>query len=312
MTIVVHRRIISSALAIGLITVGFVALIPRGVATQSGADRTKALLDQLRSARIIELNFVWDAQSPVLAFNPPFAMALAASHKSTTGMIPGGIAFAGDMMYFSGQHGAPTIDAIGHISSNGKLYGGLDAFANEGPQGLMKLGIETYPRERLINRGVLLDIARFKSTDVLAAGQEITPDDLEGAAKAQGIEIRAGDSLLIRTGYGKFFTADKPKYLGPRPGIGETGARWLAGKQVFLTGMDTMTFDVVTDEGSIFPAHRILIAESGIHIIENMNLEDLGQALATSKVYEFPVVINPLRIRGATASPLNAFAILPQ
>lgn len=279
---------------------------------QSRADAFKNLLGQLRAARVVELNFVWDAQSPLLGFNPPFAMALAATHKSTSGMIPGGIAFAGDMMFFSGQHGAPTIDAIGHISSNGKLYGGLDAVASESSQGLLKLGIETYPKERFVNRGVLLDVARFKGIEALAPGQEVTGEELEATAKAQGVEVRAGDSVLIRTGYGQYFNADKAKYTGLRPGIGESGARWIAAKQVFLAGTDTLTFDVVPEAGTVFPAHRILIAESGIHIVENMNLEELGQALASARAYEFPLVLNPLRIRGATASPLAAFAILPQ
>ena len=307
------RRIALSSLPFGFtaLTLFTLAVTARPATSQSRADAFKNLLGQLRSARIVELNFVWDAQSPLLGFNPPFAMSLAATHKSTAGMIPG-IAFAGDMMFFSGQHGAPTIDALGHISSNGKLYGGLDAVASESSQGLLKLGIETYPKERLVNRGILLDLARFKGVDALSPGQEISGEDLEATAKAQGVEVRAGDSVLIRTGYGKYFSADKAKYLGVRPGIGESGARWLAAKQVFLAGADTITFDVFSEAGTTFPAHRILIAESGIHIVENMNLEELGQALMTARVYEFPLVLNPLRIKGATASPLNAFAILPQ
>jgi kynurenine formamidase len=224
-------------------------------------------------------------------------------------MIPG-ISFAGDMMYFSGQHGAPTIDALGHISSNGKLYGGLDATASESPQGLKQLGIETYPRDRFVNRGVLLDVARFKRLDTLAPGQEITGDDLDATARAQQVDVRAGDSVLIRTGYGRFFTTDKAKYLGVRPGIGESGARWLAARKVFLTGSDTLTYDVFPASGTTFPAHRILIGESGIYLVENMNLEELGEAVASSATRDFPIVVNPLRLRGATGSPLNAFAIL--
>jgi kynurenine formamidase len=224
-------------------------------------------------------------------------------------MIPG-LSFAGDMMYFSGQHGAPTIDALGHISSNGKLYGGLDAGSSEGPQGLKQLGIETYPRDRLVNRAVLLDVARFKQVEALAPGQEITGEDLDATARAQQVDVRAGDSVLIRTGYGRFFTADRPKYLGVRPGLGESGARWLAARKVFLTGSDTLTYDVFPAAGTTFPAHRILIAESGIYLVENMNLEELGDIVRTSSAREFPIVINPLRLRGATGSPLNAFAIL--
>lgn len=269
-------------------------------------------IDTMKSARVIELNFIWDRNSPLLGLNPPFTLGLQTSHKQTKGMIPGGIAFAADMMFFSGQHGAPNLDALGHISDNMKLFGGLDAEANEDAAGLLKLGIEAYPKERFINRGVLLDVARLKNVDALTPGYEITADDLESAARAEGVEIQPGDSVLIRTGYGRFFEADKAKYMGLRPGPGESAARWLAGKKIFLTGDDQMTYEVFSQQGSVFPCHRILIADSGIYMVENMNLEELAKTLADMKVYEFVLVLNPPRIRGATGAAANAFAILPR
>ncbi len=268
-------------------------------------------INTMKSARVIELNFIWDRNSPLLGLNPPFTIGLQTSHKQTKGMIPGGIAFAADMMFFSGQHGSPNLDALGHISDNMKLFGGVDAATSEDAAGLLKLGIEAYPKERFVNRGVLLDVARFKSMDALAPGYEITADDLEATAKAEGVEIQPGDSVLIRTGYGKFFEADKAKYMGLRPGPGESAARWLAGKKIFLTGDDQMTYEVFPQQGSVFPCHRILIADNGIYLVENMNLEELAKALADMKVYEFVLVLNPPRIRGATGAAANAFAIIP-
>ena len=131
------------------------------------------LLSSLQSAQVVDLNFVWDSRSPLLSFNPPFAAALVNSHRQTKGWIPQ-ITFAADMMFFSGQHGAPTIDALGHISHDGKMFGGLAAEENEGPNGLTALGIETYPKDKYLNRGVLLDVARYKGADALAPGYEIT------------------------------------------------------------------------------------------------------------------------------------------
>jgi kynurenine formamidase len=284
-----------------------------GVAAGAGLPAAHAQADLLRalqSAKIVELNFVWDARSPLLGFNPPFAAALVNTHKQTNGWIPQ-IAFAADMMYFSGQHGAPTIDALGHISHDGKLFGGLVAEQNEGPGGLLALGIETYPANKLVNRGVLLDVARHKGMDALAPGYEITAADLEATAKAQGVEVRAGDSVLIRTGFGKFF-GDKAKYMGLRPGPGESACNWLASKKVFLSGADQLTYEVYPEKGTIFPCHRILIADSGIYIVENMNLEELGQVLAARRSYEFALVLNPPRLRGMTGAAVNAFAIVPQ
>jgi len=264
----------------------------------------------LQSAQVVDLNFIWDGRSPLLSFNPPFAAALVNTHRQTKGWIPQ-IAFAADMMFFSGQHGAPTIDALGHISHDGKMFGGLNAEENEGPNGLTALGIETYPKDKYINRGVLLDVAKFKGVDMLPAGYEITGADLEATAKAQGVEVRAGDSVLIRTGFGKLF-GDKAKYMGLRPGPGESACSWLASKKVFLSGDDQLTYEVYPEKGSIFPCHRILIADSGIYIVENMNLEELAPVLAARKSYEFAVVINPPRLRGMTGAAINAFAIVPK
>jgi kynurenine formamidase len=126
------------------------------------------------------------------------------------------------------------------------------------------------------------------------------------------VEVQPGDSVLIRTGYGKFFEADRAKYSGFRPGPGEEAARWLVSKRIFLAGDDQMSFEVVPEKGTIFPCHRILIADNGIYIVENLNLEELARALAESRVYEFALILNPPRIRGATGAAANAFAIIPQ
>ncbi len=303
------KRKVNSVLVVILVA----ACLPSAILAQQDKKRaTASLISSLKSARVIELNFIWDRNSPLLGLNPPFTIGLQTSHKQTSGMIPGGIAFAADMMFFSGQHGSPNIDALGHISDNLKLFGGADAAASEGATGLVTLGIEAYPKERFINRAVLLDVARFKNVDALAPGQEITAADLEATAKAEGVEIQPGDSVLIRTGYGKFFEADRAKYSGFRPGPGEGAARWLASKRIFLAGDDQMSFEVVPEKGTIFPCHRILIADNGIYIVENLNLEELARALAELKVYEFALILNPPRIRGATGAAANAFAIIPQ
>ena len=228
------------------------ALLTAALATGLGLPYAHAdgdLMSSLKAARIVELNFVWDQKSPVLSINPPFAAALVNTHKQTNGWIPE-LSFAEDMMYFSGQHGAPSIDAIGHIGHNGKLFGGLVAEQNEAPSGLLALGIENYPKDRFINRAVLLDVARFKNVDALAPGEEITAEDLEATARAEGVQVRAGDSVLIRTGYGRYFETDKAKYMGLRPGPGESASKWLAEKKVFLTGDDQLSYEVYPQKGT--------------------------------------------------------------
>lgn len=290
----------------------FISLLISISAKNAFADKRPEndMIGSFLSAQVIELNFTWDANSPLLRMNPPFRLAMVDTHKDTTGMLPD-MSFAADLMYFSGQHGAPTIDAIGHIGHKGKLYGDVDATENETAQGLTSRGIEEYPTNRLINRALLLDVARYKSVDYLSAGYEITTEDLKNTAKFQNVEIKQGDSVLIRTGYGQFFESNKEKYMGFRPGPGKAAAQWLAKKQIFLSGSDQLSFEVVPEEGTTFPVHRLLLAEKGIYIVENLNLEILATTLAQSKQYEFLLVLNPPRIRGASGMALNAFAIVP-
>jgi kynurenine formamidase len=288
-----------------------VTLVVGALLAGSPAAQQTDSVQSVLSARVIELNHVWDKSAPVHPLNPPFSMGLHTSHRELAGTIPGGVAFNMDLMFFSGQHGAPTIDAIGHVSSNGKLYGGADAAASEGTDGLTTLGIETYPKEKFVNRGVLFDVARHKRIDVLEPGYEITSADLEATARAEGVGIRRGDSVLIRTGFGWYFEKDREKYTGLRPGLGEEAAKWLVEKGIFLAGSDQLSFQVEPQGGTVFPVHRMLVAENGIYIVENMNLEELARTCESEGAYEFVLVLNPLRIKGATASPLNAFALMP-
>ena len=175
------------------------------------------------------------------------------------------------------------------------------------------LGIENFPADLMVNRVVLLDVARQIASgrpDPLAPGFEITGAHLEQTAKAQGVEVRKGDSVMIRTGWGQYFAKDNAKYLGEQsPGPGQDGARWIIDKGVRLAGDDTATFEKrpAAYGKELFSVHMMLLADSGIYIVENCNLE----ALADAKAYVALLILTPLRIQGATGSPLRAIALAP-
>jgi kynurenine formamidase len=289
---------------------------PAASAQPSPAD---AFVSALKSARMFDLSFTWNDQSPVLSLNPPFSFALNRTHKMTHeifGQVPGSrVSWASDIMYFSGQHGAPTIDAIGHIGRDLKLHGGVDAVAaTSTPAGIgANLGIDSFPADLMINRAVMLDVARQVTggaLDPLAPGFEITAKHLDDTARAQGVDVRKGDSLLIRTGWGQFFGKDNAKFLGEQsPGPGQDAARWIIAKGVRLAGDDTATFEKrpAAYGKELFSVHMMLLADNGIYIVENMNLEPL----AAARVYTIALVITPLKIQGATGSPLRAIALAP-
>jgi kynurenine formamidase len=275
------------------------------------------LVRAVKGARLFDLSFTWNEQAPVLSLNPPYSFALNRTHKMTHeifGQVPGSrVSWASDIMYFSGQHGSPTLDAIGHIGRDLKLHGGVDAVAATAtPAGITNnLGIEAFPTDLMLNRAVVLDVARQVAggrPDPLSPGFEITGAHLEQTARAQGVDVRPGDSLLIRTGWGQYFGKDNARFLGEQsPGPGQDGARWIIDRKVRLAGNDTATFEKrpAAYGRELFSVHMMLLADNGIYIMENANLEPLGDA----RIGVALLVVTPLKIQGASGSPLRVLAL---
>jgi kynurenine formamidase len=299
------------------------AALAGAVAASGGAAQAQPrvsaddLVRTVKGARVFDLSFVWNDRSPVLGLNPPYAFALNRTHKMTHeiyGQAPGSrVSWASDIMYFSGQHGSPTLDAIGHIGRDLKLHGGVDAVAATAtPGGIGNgLGMETFPVDLMLNRVVILDVARQLAggrPDPLPPGFEVTGAHLDATAKAQGVEVRPGDSLLIRTGWGQFFATDNAKFLGEQsPGPGQDAARWIIDHKVRLAGDDTATFEKrpAAYGKELFSVHMMLLADHGIYIMENANLEPVGDA----KVGVALLIVTPLKIEGATGSALRVLAL---
>ena len=282
-----------------------------------------AILAAIKGAQVIDLSHMWEGDSPIASVNPPYAFKLDATHAKTRGMFQDGgqLSFASEKMEFSGQHGAPTIDALGHIAREGKLFGGVDAAATTtndagiGASGTgSHLGIDSYPVSRLVNRGVMLDVASLVNGNLnpLPDTFEITSKHLQAAAARQKVKIQKGDTVFVRTGWGQYFKGDAKRYIGDNsPGLGVDGAAWLVKSGASVLGNDTATFEqrppiVKEPKFEVFPVHMQVIADAGVYIIENLDLEGLAKA----KAYEFAVVVPPLKVKGGTGSPLRAFALI--
>jgi kynurenine formamidase len=289
--------------------------------------KIRHFIDDVKSARLFDLTSLWDENSPIAGVNPTYSMALEATHAGTRGAFGDGgkLSFTSEVQHWSGQHGAPSIDAIGHIGHNGLLFGGVDAAASTSdPRGIGRSGVGAhldiahYPVDLLVNRGVLLDVARFVngSAAPLPAQFEITAGHLERTARAQRVSLEAGDTVLIRTGWGQYFSTNPTLYKGDfSPGPGVDGAQFLIDAGARVVGNDTLTFEqrppILGTPGTpgfqVFPVHLLLIADHGINIIENYFLEELSAA----RVYEFLLVVPPLKIRGGTGSALRSYALAP-
>jgi len=339
---VVNRRDfirVAGASSIG-VAVAEMILPAMAATSDEGSGQVRQFIRKVKEARLFDLSPVWDENSPVASVNPSYSMKLNRTHgpfdptdpdfsddhvRGTRGMFGDGgqLSFTSEVQHFSGQHGAPSIDAIGHIARNGFLFGHVDAAAATSDlRGIGRSGVGAhldivhYPTDLLVNRGVLLDVARFIQGDLslLPSDFEITASHLAATAKAQKIELQRGDTVLIRTGWGEFFTEDPELYKGPAsPGPSVDGAQFLVNHGAAVVGNDTLTFEkrppvISTPTFQVFPVHMLLIADHGINIIENFFLEEL----AAAGVHEFLLVVPPLKIRGGSGSALRAFALVPK
>jgi len=317
----VSHRLSSRAILAGI----FAALCAIPSAPALADHDSDDLLKTIKKARLIDLSQDWEIASPVASVNPFYSFALSATHANTRCAFNDNcqLSFTAEVQHFSGQHGAPSIDAIGHIGRDGKLFGGLDAAAaTSNPDGLgasgvgANLSIDKFPADLLVNRGILLDVARMIQGDSspLPATFEITAAHLEQAAKHQHVKLKKGDTVFIRTGWAQYFKSNTALYSGANsPGPSLDGANFLIKNGARVVGDDTLTFEqrppiVTSPTFQVFPVHMRVIADSGVYIIENLNLEELSAA----KAYEFVAVVPPLRILGGTGSALRAFALVPR
>lgn len=261
------------------------------------------LLRLTAGARVVDLSQPWFVGMPHHPTHPPFLFSLLKKHGDFVG--PHGHSSAAESIALGGHVGT-HIDALCHFSCGGNLFGGEPVPMEQSySAGVGKLTIDTVTP--IVRRGVLLDIAGFANGDQpLASDFEITPDLLDRVAASQGVGIEPGDVVLLRTGWARFFE-DAPRFIsevrGPGPAL--SGARWLSSRKIFAAGSDTVAFERVPDPS--MPVHVHLLVESGIHIMECLNLE----MLAGERIWEFLFVASPLKIRGGTGSPVRPFALAP-
>ena len=258
------------------------------------------LLKLLLAAKVYDLGQPYFTGMPHHPAHPPFLYSLTKKHGDY--VLPGGGSSASDALAL-GSHLGTHIDALCHFSCGGKLFGGHEvAVIQSYAEGIQQHSVDGLAP--IVRRGVLLDIAGQQNVEALPEDGEITPAQMEAAASAQGVEIKRGDIVLLRTGWGRFFE-DAARFEAQLkgPGPAEQGAHWLSGRGIFAAGSDTIAFERMPSRS--MPVHVHLLVESGIHIIECLNLE----GLAADRVYEFAFLAAPLKIRGGTGSPIRPIAL---
>ena len=289
-----------------------------GVGDQLGAahlltpEVTLKALRNVRDGEILDLSHVIENGAPRMAPNQsPYHMQIGPTSQGSIRRrrAIGAKNDAGtnleriEMTTHVGTH----IDALGHCSIGDKLYGGYSAAETVEDFGLTNLGIEHMPP--MVTRGVLIDVSRADGGDFLEAGRAVTVTDLEKALAQSKVSIEPGDVVCINTGWGRFFMTDNTRYLSGEPGIDADAARWLTAQHCVAIAADNMALEVLpgTDHPEIvMPVHQHCLAVAGVHIIENLIMDDLVER----EIFAFCFMLSAVKFKGATGCPVRPIAII--
>jgi kynurenine formamidase len=205
--------------------------------------------------------------------------------------------------------GHTHIDALCHVCYRGSLYNGRaeDTVSARGAE----VNTIDVLRDGLVGRGVLLDVPRERGVDWLEPGEHVFSEDLEAAERSQGVTVREGDVLLVRTGHSR-----RLRELGPwntpeaKAGLHPTAMEFVAARGVAVLASDGNNDTAPsTTEGVAFPIHVLAIVAMGVHLLDYLQFEELRALCERTGRWEFLFFSAPLRIAKGTGSPVNPVAV---
>jgi len=128
--------------------------------------------------------------------------------------------------------------------------------------------------------------------------QPITKTDIQKFEKRHG-KIPSGSAVIFWTGWQKMIKNNS--YFIRNPGLSTAAAKYLISKKINLVGTDSPSIDLGKDKR--FPVHHIF-SKNNVLIVENLtNLEKIRSS-------KFHFVVLPLKLKGATGSPVRAIAFV--
>jgi kynurenine formamidase len=278
-----------------------------GAGDERGSGNHMKPASVLKATRLIKSGEVIDLAYVLTAAGPFFGTRRFDVHTKRTFMNPqSNRRGSNEELLISeiGQVGT-QLDGFAHQSIDNSHYNCFktDDIATRG--GFTKLGIQNVPS--MITRGVLIDVAALKGVDMLGDTYEITVQDLQQALQKQSVSLQPGDAVIIHTGWGKLWGKDNARFVKSCPGIGVAAAEWLAKQDPMIVGSDNWPVEVAPnpDPQISLPVHQIMLAVYGIHILENMKLDELS----AKKVYEFAFMMQPMKLQGFTGSTVAPIAV---
>lgn len=287
------------------------------VVTSGGTFKDQKALDALKiptAGNVYDLDPGRWPGMPLWAGHPPFQVI---TYRTPHGIRVGGdqawlnpevndvnIGLISEMMMCT-NHSGSHVDALGHITvgddawNNGTASENLSDF---GPTTGDAAAIQPF-----VTRGILVDIARYLGKERLGKSHAISLEEFEGALDAQQIEVQEGDVVLVRTGQMSVWPDKEMMAETIGAGITRPIADYCVARGVRGVGADTEACEVMpsTEPGNPHPVHETLLIKAGVHIFENIYLEELSR----DSVNSFLFLALPLKVVGATGSMIRPLAL---
>jgi len=201
------------------------------------------------------------------------------------------------------------VDALSHFAFDSTFYND-NRFDILKPTGAERLAVELMA-EGIVGRGVLVDVPRLRGVDYLEPGALITAADFEAWEAQTGLRVSEGDVLLIRTGrWAREEAKGSWSVRESSAGVHPSAALWLSERGVAALGGDAANDRAPSVvEGVGDPLHQLAIVGMGMPLLDNLDFEALSRAAAERSRWSFLFVASPLRLVGASGSPVNPLAI---
>jgi kynurenine formamidase len=286
----------------------------RGTLNHIGPETLKDAAATVTSGKLFNLGLNFDKNGPQTGagrFNPKLYVT-----DLFTPLNPArpNVVYSDDVIHMPLQ-AATQWDALAHVHYDGVLYNNCKAHDTLSEKGASRLGVEHLATPGIMSRGVLLDIARLKRVERLAIDYAITVDDLNAACAAQGVSMRKGDIVLVRTGHIQRFTIDKdrPGFTGLQPGLSPTCAEWVHDHSLAAVCADNLAVEIMSPEGlgSDVPLalHMLCLRDMGCPLGEMFNLDALAADCAADGRYAFLLAAPPIAFTNGFGSPVNPLAL---
>jgi kynurenine formamidase len=200
------------------------------------------------------------------------------------------------------------LDAITHVFWHGQAYNGQRAAEVLSTAGL-RSGSVYAQRNGIVTRGVLLDVAAARGVPYLAPGETVTAVDLTAAEEHAGVRVERGDAVLVHVGLERREADQGLEDPAARAGLDADCLPWLHDREIAVYSGDCVERIPYPSKAVPLPLHQIGLVAMGLVLLDCPRMSELVATCSDTGRHEFLLAVAPLRLRGATGSPVNPLCV---